>query len=81
MKFDATEFRRLQRYVVLAESLGRRHGSEILWSKHEWIGPIETRFWTCCPLRQLGVAIIVCQMQFCICTEWGLALALLIVFS
>lgn len=70
----------MQRYIVFAESLDKWHGSEILWSKHECIGPIETRSWTCFPLRQLSVAIIVCQIRFCICTEWGLALALLIVF-
>ena len=55
---DFADLRKLQIYIIFAESLAQWHGSKILWSNHEWIGPIEKSFRTCYPLRQSTVMVV-----------------------
>ena len=51
--FEITDPRKLQLFIVFAESFLQWHQSQILWSHHDWKGPIASRYWTCCPLRPL----------------------------
>lgn len=52
-KFERVNPRELQFHIVFAESYAQWHAGEILWSHHDWKGPIANRYWACCSLSLL----------------------------
>ena len=52
-KFERVNPRELQFHIVFAESYAQWHAGEIMWSHHDWKGPIANRYWACCSLPLL----------------------------
>lgn len=46
-------FHELHFYLIIAEDKKQWHHCDVLWSQHDWQGPIEGRYWACCDLRKL----------------------------
>ena len=43
----------LQMNLMIAESVEQWHAAQLLWSKLDWYGPFEERYWICCNLDEL----------------------------
>ena len=43
----------LETKLLVAEDLAQWYKAELLWSSHDWLGPIEGRYWACCDLEKL----------------------------